>query len=1124
MQFETEIATSDTDHPLVPSHSIQNKDGSYLLLEKPDYTELDEFLSGLGIERKDIPVENEYLLKLFQREMSACSWMKWSSLDHALEKCLQWPLLSAHDLGPETKESAWRRVRPAERSILLKSTWGLVKAYAVQGFARGLELGLFTSIHIFIYSMLLYRLVKLIQTGTTSMDEFRSSFISSDQKGIDSLVRLLAGLETRWLRLILTSPFIIAGLQSISSLWRARRTSPATLKNYTQIIDTHLQKKGGWLRDGIYEYLPGISSASLLSLSGKLQKLENLVRWDGRLSSEERTQIFEALCRVAITGKKNTRLNALQYLARIAHGVGFKDLPRLKEAGYSKEELLTMLYIKGKALAVIMSLPKEEIKESKPLRCQAIQSLPQRIYRQYLLWWLLGLKTHVLKQQLPALLLKTAKLTIELYFFQMILFSILEAIRCPDKQGFELGFGYSKYADLLTVDCYFEMVDQFRTINLNDSVPLLVEQTQYFNLDGLHNLTFMYKNLTGEEMVAILRSAEDRGAGFAVLNIFDNFADSDMRSLAAYLNNSIVQNVWLGCYSEDIRGGTNLSDAGFAYLAQVLPFMKELVSFDICFPNIGDEGIQALADVLNRTHIKRFYLHHTKMGDPGGIQLAEAWSTMPAIERIVMDGSEVGDGTIRALSSVVRNCPVLNELWVDGNSITNAGAIYFANLIQNTSLPRIGLRSTNVTDEGVMALAGVIVNLPVTVLGMGSRSGEEGLITLINQLNKTNIWYLELVYNTFTPKSMEALAHTLPSTQLNYLELDYNNLNDPKLISQLAQGIVASAVDTLIMWDNNISTSMNLLGPAMSKLDYFEIVEGSLTDTSLIDLSPFLPGSLLQTLYLNFNLIGDEGLLALTKVLPDTQITDLSLIQNRITDKGAQVIAQVYPNTSLNVLYLMENNISGDILYQVENYQWQAYCQDQLCHANAQYNGYTTPLTSSDSSPMSRRSSYGRHHLKSSRRYDVFDRDVKRETSQKKIWGAGSSIEVIEDDPLAATTDTTSDHSAGFHTTESLPTWTPPALSNPSSGESSAESLPTSAAAGAMIISTLGLSLLLYKNVTIVQTVANVGCRLLQNCYYRTRDSLKTAANFYSFHSPLQTATRTPLQTDSHPPSFQMLS
>ena len=61
---------------------------------------------------------------------------------------------------------------------------------------------------------------------------------------------------------------------------------------------------------------------------------------------------------------------------------------------------------------------------------------------------------------------------------------------------------------------------------------------------------------------------------------------------------------------------------------------------------------------------------------------------MPAIERIVIDGTEVGDETIRALSSVVRNCPVLNELWVDGDFITgNVGAIDLANTIQRLHYP-----------------------------------------------------------------------------------------------------------------------------------------------------------------------------------------------------------------------------------------------------------------------------------------------------------------------------------------------------------------------------------------------------------------------------------------------------
>ncbi len=61
--MQLESTTSGNDNPLVPSLSIQNsKDGSYFRFhEEPDYSELDGFLSGLGIERKDITVNSDYL-------------------------------------------------------------------------------------------------------------------------------------------------------------------------------------------------------------------------------------------------------------------------------------------------------------------------------------------------------------------------------------------------------------------------------------------------------------------------------------------------------------------------------------------------------------------------------------------------------------------------------------------------------------------------------------------------------------------------------------------------------------------------------------------------------------------------------------------------------------------------------------------------------------------------------------------------------------------------------------------------------------------------------------------------------------------------------------------------------
>ncbi len=1115
-----EITTSDTGNTLVPSLSIQSKDGSYFLFSGDN--ELDDSLSDLDIERKDIPVDSQYLLTLFQQERSACSWMKWASLDHALEKLLQWPLLSVRDLGPETKDSAWRRVRPAERSILLKSTWGLVKAYAVQGFVRGLELGLFTSIHLFIYSMLFYRLVKLIQTGSTHLEEFQASFIGSNQKGIDSLVRLLAGLEVQWLRLILTSPFIIGGLQSISSLWGARRTSSVTLKNYIQTIDTHLQTGGGWLRDGVYEYLPGISSAGFLSLSGKLQKLESLVRWDGRLSSKERTQIFDALCRVALEGKKSTQLNALQSLAKIAHGVGFKDLSRLKEAGYSKEELMTILYTKGKALEMLTTL-SPEVKANQRSRFQKIYSLPQRLHRQYLLWWLLGLKTPVWKQQLPAVLLKGTKLTIEFYFFQMIVLSILEAIRCPDKLGFELGFGYPEWATELTTDCFIELIEnQFRSVNLSDSVDDLVAQIPLFNLADLDTLELAYKSLTGIDMVKILTAVTKRGAPLTTLYIYDYFADADMEVFTQnYLKTSQINAIRLGCQDIMYPGGEGLTSQGLQYLADVLPD-TQLTYLWFCFPNIDNSGIIALAEQLNKTKIDHFYIQSANIDDTAGQVVAQTLAEMP-IKRMNLFGSRIGDETVQAMIELIQNNPELADLWIEGDLITDQGAASFAQIIQHSNLDTVGLQSSQITDSGMISLMNSLKELPSLTNGfaIGSQSGEQGIVILAQQLDQTNFWYFELIGygNLLTANSMRALSSAWPLTQITEFWLIGYQLNNETL-ALFADGIRASFITVLALDHIILIDSVLPLGPGIRELEALQLSACNLTDDDVIALAPYLPGSAIQEFYLIYNNIGDRGVLALTQVLPFTNVTTLSLVNNNITNIGAQALADIYSSTRLIELRLYGNNVSSNLLAQIESFQWQQYCQDQLCHTNAKYNGYTATLTSRDSSPMRHRPSHhGRNHLNPSRRYGIFDSDVKRESSKKITWGASSSIEVIEDNPLTATTNTTLEHSAGFHTIESLSISDMLALPSPSASEGLAESLLTPAAAGTMIVGIAVLGVLLYKNLTPVRAFVNASFRMLERCFYGSSSSLSSSSNPHSLFAlakaiPDSGRTNTPFKSE----------
>ncbi len=430
-----------------------------------------------------------------------------------------------------------------------------------------------------------------------------------------------------------------------------------------------------------------------------------------------------------------------------------------------------------------------------------------------------------------------------------------------------------------------------------------------------------------------------------------------------------------------------------------------------------------------------------------------------------------------------------------------------------------GFKSANITDDGVIALTNSLNALSSLnyILAIGSQCKEEGIIALAEQLNQTNCFAFELTGygNSLTVNSMQKLSSMLLSTKIAIFWLIDYQLNNQTTIL-LSNGIKSSLVTELAFEQTTFNDSMALLAPGITQLEILQFYSCHLTDNDLIVLASYLPGSAVQELYLGNNGIGDEGILALARILNFTNITLLSLFNNNITNKGAEALANIYSSTHLQELYLSGNNISSKLLAQIESFQWQRYCQDQLCHANTQYNGYTATLISDDPSPMRRQLSYRRGNLlKPSRRYDVFDSDVKRESSKKITWGAGSSIEVIEDDPLAAKINPALDHFAGFHTTESLPTWTSPVLSSPSSSESSAESLLTPATAGAMIVGTVGLSLLLYKNVTIVRAVVDTGCQLLQRCFCKASNNPKISTNNYSFHS--QNKTRKAQCTESHP-------
>ncbi|MBS0352176.1 MAG: leucine-rich repeat domain-containing protein, partial [Proteobacteria bacterium] len=527
IQADIVQGTSDESEIPIDYQSLADDDQSAVLYD---------FLASLGITRQLIDhakIPEAALLKLYQQEFSCLSWMKWSSLDHAIEKNLQWLLLSPSDVGSGPKQKCDYRVRPHGRTILLKSTWGLIKAYAVRGFVQGVEMGLLESVHYFIYAMLAYRLIELAKNGQSDFEEFQGIFSGSNQKGIDSLVRSLSGLEAKWLKLILAAPFIFGFIQGIIRIPSACRARVEDIQKTTDKVQSHIEQPRGWLRDVILEKTPLLSIFTSYTI--QVQKLEQWVRWDGRLGIANRQTVFELIRQVAYKGKKITQLNALESLAKIAHGIGLKDFRRLQRVGYSSEELTALLYIKTTALADLEILSQRKLVEEKILlsskEIRLFASLPRRLYTSYLLWWL-GQSASWWTQRLPFSLLKTLKLGLEALFLREIMASILEAINCPDKPGFQFGKGYAPWASEYTSDCFASRLGLFRSIDTNESIDDLIAEIPRYHLADFTWLDLASKYLTSEEASKILPAIVKQGAPLQLI----------------YLNNNNLTNLTAGIF------------------------------------------------------------------------------------------------------------------------------------------------------------------------------------------------------------------------------------------------------------------------------------------------------------------------------------------------------------------------------------------------------------------------------------------------------------------------------------------------------------------------------------------------------------------------------------------------
>ena len=1076
-----------------------------------------DFLASLGITRQQIDraqIPKAALLKLYQQEFSYFSWLKWSSLDHAVEKHLQWPLLSPTDMGSGEPKKYDYRVRPHERSILLKTTWGLIKAYIVRGFVQGAETGLLEPVHYFIYAMLAYRLGELAKTGQSDFEEFQSVFSGSSQKGIDSLVRSLAGLEARWLKLILTAPLIFGILQGISKMRGARLVSANDIQKIADKINQHLAKLGGFWREGILEKVPLLSN--LLSLGSQVRKLEQWVRWDGRLDPQSRKQAFELIRRVAWEGDKVTQLNALESLAKIAHGIGLKDLPRLQRAGYSAKDLATLLYIKAIALADLEELSQRRFAGKKILTSgkmmRVFAPLPRRLYASYLLWWL-GQSTSWWTQRLPFALLKTVKLGLEALFLQKIVTSIIEAIHCPDKLGFQFGSGYQDWASDYTVECFTTRINIFRKMNANESIDSLISEIPQYYLRELTSLDLSFKYLTGEEAEKIIQAVIKQEATLQFLYLGEN----QLSTLPESLFNGLDQLTFgEGTFSELsqltslvlFENHLSILDKG------VFTGLNLLTSLDLSNNQLSMLSEDMFSDLsqLQSLFLNGNYLNTTAI-------INSSFSMLPTLTEL--------DITLNQISYLPQNfsamLPVmLNSLSIGGNDcipriLTREFMQYFpfrlfslsfefshiikisgGSFLDFSSLKILDFtfNSLNVLNEDVFDGLSQLTEL---YLGFNKLRLNEGMFSKLNQLS-----VLDLSANQLSNLS-KGIFNGLSQLEIFYFDSNEINILNEGVFSGLNQ------LYDLELYNNKLS----IIGEgAFSGLSQLEILQLGSNNINFLNRDVFFGLDQLNLLFLysnNLNVLNDDVFSSLSQlgqldlsgnnisifskgVLSGlSQLITLSLNDNKISifsegvfNRLSQLMILDLGNNQLNDIAIQ--NITKSLPYQL---MYLDVSNNQIGNIGMNALADILPCSNFNESTI---------YFYDNPANDTSLALVVQQTTLKKICNdqrCHSNLPPSESCGVT-TNPTTTQMTLGFESSakgdeiksdlqdtffwphaDETPSFQP-ALVLSSVTPESTSSLLTPAAAGAAILGVVGLSILLYKNSTWIQAIATTSSNLFQ--------------------------------------------
>ncbi|MBA3720909.1 MAG: hypothetical protein H0W88_00735 [Parachlamydiaceae bacterium] len=704
----------------------------------------------------DIPLKP--LNDIITKELSKSRHLTWASIDNFIEKMVQGLVISKGDLNNNEKTCCkdvlkqMLRQMPHGRSLLLQDDWGLRKVSASRGFVKSTESTVGNAVSLFIGTALSYRLIELMRTGTSDFGEFTGIFKNNSQRGVTSLVRMLAKLDPIWLQLLIASPFILGLMKGVVEGCKSQQSPQRDLADLQFAVKDHTRTLTG-LNSTIVAYLWEDSAKQILpipcitTITERMQKAERFIRWNGTVLLSKQRLEFDSIKLVAYKGRGMSKMYAMQCLAKIIHSLSINDFAAFQSAGISKDRLMQIIQLKAEALDGLKILAGNELPAEK--EANIIQrSMASSLYACYLLWWL-GQNPST-TQNVGFSAFKAGKLALTVAFIKEIVDSILQAINCPDKPGFKMFYGdFEIWANKLTAECFNEFVRQFRLVSIDEPIEPFLEQLENFHLDGVESLKLFGKGLTANETQAILK----------ILNPKMTLKDIDLGK------NDI---------GEDVG---------------IIDFPETLLNLRLDYNHIGPKGAKEIR-LPKKLELLKLTLNFIQTQGFRDLKLPDSIKFLDlAVNKIQSDGLT----EIHLLSS-------LETLNLNGNNLGLGG---LKKIKWPSKLKSLNLMSNSLEDQNLMDL-----DLPLSIIEIGLAFNEISDEGFNNLKLPPQIEILDFDFNKITENGLK--GRQLPSSLKEF------RISDNKIGPNIKGWVLPKALSKLDIRNNQLGNGVRDLNLSLS--------------------------------------------------------------------------------------------------------------------------------------------------------------------------------------------------------------------------------------------------------------------------------------------------------------------